>query len=485
MLPNVPQFVIAFFGVLEAGAIVVPTNPLYTRHELEHQLADSGACAVITLDQLFPRLQMALPATDVRMVIVAGIGEALPRRLKPLYAFRSRRQGVHRTPRGGVVHRFDDLLSGPEAPEAASSAPDDVAVLQYTGGTTGIAKAAMLSHRNLIANATQAYYWQGTDREREASMLLVVPFFHVYGLSIGMNLSIASGATMLLAPRFIPKEIAHLAQKYRPQMFPGVPTMYLALSDLAGFSQKQFGSLRVSISGAAPLPEEVERRFRAVSGAQIVEGYGLTEASPVSHCNPVYGDNRPGTVGVPFPGTDARITDPLTWQPLPIGTVGEVTVRGPQVMLGYWNRPEETERVLRDGWLHTGDLGTIDAEGYLTVVDRIKDVIIASGFNVYPREVEEVLYSHPEIQEAAVIGVPSEYRGETVKAFVVPKDGSNLTGEAIIAFCSEQLAPFKVPKLIELRDQLPKSLIGKVLHRELRDDQPIVEKSEEFAQPVA
>jgi long-chain acyl-CoA synthetase len=415
-------------------------------------------------------------------VIVAGIGEALPLRLKPLYVVRSRKQGVHKTPRGGIVYRFDDLLAGSEFTPDPSVTPNDVAVLQYTGGTTGRAKAAMLSHRNLIANATQAYYWQGTEREREASMLLAVPFFHVYGLSIGMNLCIASGATMLLAPRFIPKEIASLAKKHRPEMFPGVPTMYLALSDLAGFSQKHFGSLRVCISGAAPLPPEVQRRFLAVSGAQIVEGYGLTEASPVTHCNPVYGDNRPGTVGVPFPGTDAKITDPDNWQELPPGTVGEITVSGPQVMLGYWNRPEETDRVLRGGWLHTGDLGTIDGDGYLTVVDRIKDVIIASGFNVYPREIEDVLYSHPGILEAAVIGVASEYRGETVKAFVVAREGSGLTAEQIIAFCAERLAPFKVPKLIELRDQLPKSLIGKVLRRELRDDVP---QPVELSRPVA
>jgi long-chain acyl-CoA synthetase len=481
MLPNVPQYPIAFFGALEAGAIVVPTNPLYTRHELEHQLADSGACAVVTLDQLFPRLQQALPATEVRMVVVAGIGEALPLRLKPLYAVRSRQQGVHKIASGGIVYRFEDLLAGPASAREPHLTLNDVAVLQYTGGTTGRAKGAMLSHKNLVANATQAYYWQGTDREREAAMLLAVPCFHVYGLSIGMNLSIASGATMLLAPRFIPKEIAHLARKYRPQMFPGVPTMYLALSDLAGFSQEHFGSLRICISGAAPLPSEVQRRFLAVSGARIVEGYGLTEASPVTHCNPVYGDNRPGTVGVPFPGTDAKITDPDTWQELPPGTVGEITVSGPQIMLGYWNRAEETSHVLRNGWLHTGDLGAIDVDGYLTVVDRIKDVIIASGFNVYPREVEDVLYSHPGILEAAVIGVASEYRGETVKAFVVPRDGSALTAEQIIAFCAEQLAPFKVPKLIELRDQLPKTVIGKVLRRELRDD---VRHSVELARPL-
>lgn len=470
MLPNVPQFVIAFFGALAAGAIVVPTNPLYTRHELGAQLADAGATVLIALDQLFPRVQAALPATDVHTVIATGIGEALPARLRALYALRRRREGVRHTPRGGVVLRFDDLMRGAPDSGPLSIDPDDVAVLQYTGGTTGRAKGAMLTHRNLVANALQAYHWQGQDRQQEATVLCATPFFHVYGLTIGMNLSIAAGATMLLVPRFIPREVASAARKYHPQLFPGVPTMYLALGSLAGFSPREFGSLRVCISGASPLPEEVQRRFQEVSGTRLVEGYGLTEAGPVTHCNPVFGENRIGTVGVPFPDTDATITDPDTWEPLPAGAVGEITVRGPQVMRGYWRRPEETARVLRDGWLHTGDLGTVDGDGYFRVVDRIKDVIIASGYNVYPREVEEVLYAHPKVREAAVIGVPSAYRGETVKAVVVPKEGASLDAGEVIAHCRQTLAAYKVPTLVELRTELPKTLIGKVSRRELRDE---------------
>jgi long-chain acyl-CoA synthetase len=275
---------------------------------------------------------------------------------------------------------------------------------------------------------------------------------------------------MLLIPRFIPKEVAAAARKYRPQLFPGVPTMYVALAALPGFSRRQFGSLRICISGAAPLPPEVQRRFEEVSSVRLVEGYGLTEASPVTHCNPVMGDCRPGTIGVPFPDTDALITDPVTWEPLPPGEVGELTVRGPQVMLGYWNRSEETAAVLRQGWLHTGDLATMDRDGYFRIVDRQKDLIIASGYNVYPREVEDVLYGHPMVKEAAVVGVPSDYRGETVKAVIVLAEGAEVTAEEIMAYCREQLAPYKVPKIVEFRSDLPKTLVGKVLRRALREE---------------
>lgn len=468
MLPNVPQFVVAFYGALKAGAIVVPTNPLYTQHELEHQLSDAGAVAIVTLDQLFGRVQAALPNTEVRSVIVTSIGQALPRRIQPLYSLKQWREGVRAVKRGGVVHRFEDVLLSPAA-RPVERCPHDLAVLQYTGGTTGQAKGAMLSHRNLLANALQAYHWQGSHHREEARILCAAPFFHVYGLSIGMNLAITAGATMLLVPRFVPKEVAAVAEKYKPQLLPGVPTMYVALAELPTFSAAQWGSLQACISGAAPLPPEVQQHFQEVSGSKLVEGYGLTEASPCTHCNPVQGETRAGTIGVPFPDTDAMITDPETWEPLPSGAIGELTVSGPQVMQGYWNRPEETAAVLRDGWLHTGDLATMDGDGYFRIVERKKDMIIASGYNVYPREVEDVLYSHPKILEAAVVGVPSTYRGETVKAVVVLRRDATATAEEIIAFCREDLAVYKVPSVVEFREELPKSLIGKVLRRELRE----------------
>lgn len=468
ILPNTPQYVVAFFGALRAGAVVVPTNPLYRQHELEHQLADAGVSAVITLDELFGQVQAALPFTPVRAVILTSIREALPVRLRGLYAVKSRRMGVRKIPSGGVVHRFEELLEA-RGGYAAPLKTGGLAVLQYTGGTTGRAKGAMLSHRNLLASALQGYHWQGTPGEDEAAILCAAPFFHVYGMSIGMNLAVTAGATMLLVPRWNARDVARMAEKYHPQLFPGVPTMYVALAELPGFSAKQFGSLHVCISGAAPLPMEVQRRFGEVSGAKLVEGYGLTEASPVTHCNPVSG-GRPGTIGVPFPDTDAMITDPVTWEPLPVGSIGEITVRGPQVMQGYWNQPEETAAVLRDGWLHTGDLGTMDEDGFFQVVERKKDLIISGGYNVYPREVEEVLYQHPDVREAAVVGIPSAYRGETVKAVVALREGASAGADEIIAFCRERLAPFKVPKVVEFADDLPKSLIGKILRRELRED---------------
>jgi long-chain acyl-CoA synthetase len=508
MLPNVPQFVVSFFGSLRAGAVVVPTNPLYTQRELEHQLADAGATAVVTLDQLFSKVQAALPATQVRTVIVGGIRNELPRTLRPLYAVKRRRESVPSIRPGGIVQRYEAMVgSGPESQVASGESrvasrksqvtrrgeggqigkpsADDVAVLQYTGGTTGLSKGAMLTHANLIANAMQARAWQGEISHEQLRVLCAIPFFHVYGLTVAMNMSVARGDTMLLVPRWLPKDVAAVARRYRPQVFPGVPTMYVALPDMNGNPERDFSSLQVCMSGAAPILEEVQTRFEAMSGARVVEGYGLTEAGPVTHCNPIMGDRRLGTVGVPFPDTDARITDPDTWEELPPGAVGEMTVKGPQVMKGYWNRPEETLAVLRDGWLHTGDMATVDVEGYFRIVDRKKDLIIASGYNVYPREVEEVLLQHPKIREAAIVGVASDYRGETVKAVIALKDGASVTAEEIIAFCREELAAYKVPKIVEFRADLPKTLIGKVLRRELRsapNDQVATESRE---RPVA
>jgi long-chain acyl-CoA synthetase len=406
---------------------------------------------------------------------VAGVGSALPRHLQPLYALKQRREGAHAVRPGGIVHRFEDLAASSPLTVPPTADPDDVAVLQYTGGTTGIAKGAMLTHRNLIANALQAREWQShvtaANRIDDPVVLCAAPFFHVYGLTIGMNLAIVSGATMVLVPRFVPRDVARAAEKHHPQFFPGVPTMYTALAD-AGAGRRQFGSIKICISGAAPLPGEVQDRFETVSGAQVVEGYGLTEAGPVTHCNPLGGGRRPGTVGVPFPDTDAMVTDPSTWEALPEGAVGELTVRGPQVMTGYWNRPEETAAVLRDGWLHTGDMAVMDEDGFFRIVERKKDVILASGFNVYPREVEEILYRHPSVKEAAVVGVPNAYRGETVKAVVVLHEGAPATEEELIAFCRRELAAFKAPTRVEFVDCLPRSPVGKVLRRSLRDEGP-------------
>jgi long-chain acyl-CoA synthetase len=472
MLPNIPQFPIAFFATLRAGAVAVPTNPLYTERELAHQLSDSGSVAIFTLPQLLPTVLAVCERTDVRMVIVAEIADALPWYLRSLFRLKERRQGV-RIPRRTGVFRWRELLAtarmnGAGVVQRAVVTPDSIAVLQYTGGTTGTAKGAMLTHRNLLTNAHQAFIWQAAHTEGQVATLCVAPFFHVYGLTIGMLLTVLMHGTMLLIPRFRPQEVRAVARRYRPQLFPGVPTMFVALSSLPDLKPDDFSSLRVCISGAAPLPPEVQTRFSTLAGTHLIEGYGLTEASPVTHANPL-GSPRAGSIGVPMPDTDAAIVGSNSWEKLSVGEIGELIVRGPQVMAGYWKRPDETVQVLRDGWLRTGDLAHCDADGYFYIVDRLKDMIIAGGYNIYPREVEDVLYSHPAVQEAAVIGVPDEYRGETVKAFIVLKPGQRATAEDIIAYCRTQLAAYKVPKRVEFVDDLPKSLVGKVLRRELRE----------------
>lgn len=483
-LPNVPQFPIAFFGVLKAGGVAVPTNPLYTQPELEHQLKDSGAKIAITLDQLYPTLAAVRAHTPVEHVIITSPADYLPPVLGTLYRIK---ESVESRGKPHIdakalhadrsIHTFKDLLGhahdrqGFEVfPLPEPGRPNDLAVLQYTGGTTGVAKGAMLTHRNLLANALQAGAWTEQPLGTKHTTLCVAPFFHVYGLTVGMNLSIRYGSKMVLLPRFAIKDVLKTIARYKPDHFPGVPTMYLALAREAEKNHHDLSSVEVCISGSAPLPLEVQKRFEAVSHARVVEGYGLSESSPVTHCNPVYGDRRIGTIGLPMSSTDSAIIDPETWAFLPQGEQGEIVVRGPQVMAGYWNRPDETEKVLHDGWLRTGDIGVMSEDGYFTIVDRAKDIIIAGGLKIFPREVDEVLYSHPQVLEAAAVGVPDAYRGETVRAYVVVKPGEKLTQEELIAFCKERLAPYKVPKQVEFRDSLPKTLVGKVLRRTLRDD---------------
>ncbi len=478
-LPNIPQFPIAFFGALKAGAVVVPTNPLYTAHELEHQLSDSGAKVIVLLDQLYPNLAEARPRTPVEHVILAGVADyfptplALAYRAREAFASRGKPHVDQRALRSDpAIHQFKDLLShgGDAAPLPEPARPDDLALLQYTGGTTGVAKGAMLTHRNLLANAAQCLAWNEQQAGAKHITLCVAPFFHVYGLTVAMNLTMLAASTMALLPRFTVKDTLKAIEKYRPDLFPGVPTMYLALAREVEQHHHDLSSIKVCISGSAALPAEVQRRFEAVSGAKLVEGYGLTEASPVTHCNPVFGERRSGTIGLPLPNTDAAIVNAETWEFLPQGQQGEIAVHGPQVMQGYWNRPDETAKTLRDGWLLTGDVGTMDSDGYFTIVDRAKDIIIASGFNIYPREVEEALYENPKVLEAAVVGMPDEYRGETVRAFIVVKPGETLTAAELDQWCHARLAAYKVPKAYEFRDSLPKTLVGKVLRRALREE---------------
>ena len=483
-LPNCPQFVIAFYGALKAGAVVVPTNPLYTPPELEHQLRDSGAKVIVVLDQFYENLAGVRANTPVEQVIVTNVADYFPKALELAYhareAFTARRQGhkpAHIPRHDASIHGFRHFIGhasdakGFEVytlPEPAK--PDDLALLQYTGGTTGVAKGAMLSHRNLLSNAYQCLIWNEQPITTKHITLCVAPFFHVYGLTVEMNLTILAGSTLVLLPRFTVKDTLDAIEKYKPDLFPGVPTLYLALAREVEQRKRDLSSIKVCISGSAPLPAEVQRRFEAVSGARVVEGYGLTEASPVTHCNPVYGERRVGTIGLPMPNTDSRIISPDSWEPVGPGEQGEIAVRGPQVMQGYWDRPDETAKVLNDGWLRTGDIGQMDTDGYFSIVDRAKDMIIASGLKVFPRDVEEVLYANPKVLEASVVGMPDEYRGETVWAFIVPKPGETLTADELDQWCHERLAAYKAPKHYEFRESLPKTLIGKVLRRALREE---------------
>ena len=477
VLPNTPHFVIAFFAVLRAGAIVVQTNPLYTPRELEELWRDAGVETVIALDLFWHNVSKAKASSGVKRVIMCDVAEFLRTPLRQLYPIKKRKdlkkQGHWplEIPRESGIFRFADLASRPpDTSREGRVRPDDVAVLQYTGGTTGTPKGAMLTHRNLVANALQTAAWLPAGARGPERILGAIPFFHVYGLTAVMLFSVTQGNEVILYPN--PREIdsiLKLVTKTKPSLFPGVPTMYVAILRNPNLSKYDLRSIRACISGAAPLPNEVRKQFEAATGGRLVEGYGLTEASPITHCNPLNGIVKE-CIGIPFPDTDAKIVDSDDpTKELAQGESGELAVRGPQVMKGYWNKPEETAAVLKDGWLLTGDIARMDGDGYFSIVDRKKDMILCSGYNVYPREVEEVLFMHPAVAEAAAIGVPDSYRGETVKAFVVLKAGANATADEIIAFCKERLAPFKVPKQVEFAKDLPKSLVGKVLRRELRD----------------
>ncbi len=482
-LPNIPQYPIAFYGALRAGAVVVPTNPLYTEREMQHQLADADAKVLVMLESFYPVVRNIRSQTAVEHIILTSPADYLSPLLQRLYPLKQRRAKnpepaltrkeltedtmlhsmksmLYARTRGGV-----ELFNLP-----VPAASDDLAVLQYTGGTTGLSKGAMLTHRNLLANALQTYSWVPNIRVGKEVALCVAPFFHSYGLTIGLNLSTLAAVTMVLVPRFSARETLDMIRRYQPTLFSGIPTMFIALMREMGKRSDYLRSIRYCISGAAPLPAKVQADFEAITGGKLVEGYGLSEASPVTHCNPLTDECRNGSIGLPLPGVEAAILSQETGELLPPGDVGEIVVKGPNIMKGYWKREEETRDIFFDGWMRTGDIGKMDEEGYFYVVDRSKDLIIASGFNVYPREVEEVLFDHPLVLEAAVTAAADAYRGETVAAFVVLKPEvapSEQVKQDLLAFCKQRLAAYKVPKRLEFRDSLPKSIVGKVLRREL------------------
>ncbi len=473
LLPNCPQFLIAFFGSLKAGAIPVPLNPAYVARELHNIFADASPKIVVAVDGVLQRVREAAEGTTVEHLVVTYMRDYLSPLMSLMVTVNERREGSAVSVEGENVHIFLDLLKNNSTDYIhPDSSPLDTAVLLYTGGTTGVPKGAMLSHRNLVSDALQMAAWVWDNRpERKDIFLSAIPFFHSYGMTVVMNLAISSASAMLLVPRFAIKDVLRSIARFHPTVFPAVPTMYNAIARHPLATRYDLRSIRVCISGAAPLPLEVAEAFEAVTGARLVEGYGLTEASPVTHCNPVFGERRTGSIGLPIPGTDAGVVDPDSGEPLQAGEVGELAVRGPQVMRGYLNRHEETEQVMRDGWLLTGDMARQDEDGYFYVVDRKKDLILVGGFSVYPREVEEVLYECPEVQEALVVGVPDRHRGEIVKAYVVLTPDTETTERDLHYFCAERLANYKVPSRIEFRESLPKSAIGKYLRRQLIDEE--------------
>lgn len=488
MLPNTPQFVVAFFAALRAGAIVVPCNPLYTVPELRHQLTDSGAETIVVLSRLYPVAKAAREGTAVKRVYVTNIKEEMPPVLRTLFTLAREKKDGHRQPyRGdpGAQSFRDALNAAPATPFDGGAKRDDIALFQYTGGTTGISKGAMLSHRALVANTLQCRAWFAREKDGEGVGMAVMPFFHVYGLTVVMLQALQAAAAMVLEPQFELERVLKDIQHHKPNTFPGAPRIYNAIINSPLAAKYDLKSIQACISGSAPLMIDTHKKFVELTGAHLVEGYGLTEAAPVTHCNPLYNTARQkiGTIGVPYPDVECRIVDTETGtHDLAVGEPGELILRGPQLMDGYYNKPEETAKTLRDGWLYTGDIATVDEDGYYAIVDRKKEMIIVSGFNVYPREVEEAMATHPAVMDSAAIGKPHPIKGEEVKAFIVLKPGQTATAEDLIAHARTQLAPFKVPREIEFRESLPKTLIGKTLRRQLAEEDR--KKREKTAAPA-
>jgi len=474
LLPNCPQLAAAYHAILSLGGMAVLLNPLLSPAEIAYQLNDSGSRVLVVLDHLLPKVHEAAGEINLEHMVVTGLPDALPWPLSWLYPFKARRQGLATGFRPGPGrHRWRDLLQTPPLTDPPSTDPGDTAVLQYTGGTTGIPKAARLSHRNLLANVVQINAWLTRLQYGAERVVGLIPFFHSFGLTVCLNWPLSQGAAVLILPKFDIKTFLGLLRKHRPTVLPGVPTLFVALINHPDLPKIDFSQMWACISGSAPLPREVRDRFEKLTGCRILEGYGLTEAGPVTHLNPYYQDRPPGSMGLPFPSTLAKIVDAEEGRrDLPPEEVGELVVQGPQVMSGYWQQPEETALVLRDGWLFTGDLAKMDENGYFYIIDRKKDLIIDGGFKIYPREVEEVLFQHPQVQEVVAYGVPDPYRGERVKVAVVPQPGAELSDEDIIEYCRPRLAEYKLPKIVEFRSELPKSMVGKVLRRLLREGEP-------------
>ncbi len=460
MLPNCPQYVYAFYACMQLGAVVVQVNPLYTPDELEYILNDSGAEVFIGADAVFASFHAVRKKVPVKHVIVSRL--------------------LWNEVEGNNIS-FDIMLQQhePLQEEADIDPKEDLAVFQYTGGTTGFPKAAMLTHYNLTCNVIQTKEWLSgwvdekfKDGIKQYYGVSILPFFHSYGMTCAMNTGLTLPAGQILLPRFDIEAMLDLIKKYQPLLLPAVPTVYIAIANHQNIEHYKVDAIEICNCGAAPMPLEAMARFEERTGSKILEGYGLSEASPVTHCNPLMGERKPGSIGIPYPGTECKLVDIETGEnEVPAGEAGELIVKGPQVMKGYWNRPDDTAETLRDGWLYTGDIAQMDEEGFFFLVDRKKDLVISGGFNIYPREIDEVLFEHPKIAEAVSVGLPDDYYGEIIKAYVVLHEEETATEEEIIEYCKEKLAKFKVPRIVEFRDELPKSAIGKVLRRSLLEEE--------------
>jgi long-chain acyl-CoA synthetase len=475
MMPNVLQYPIVLFGALRAGLVVVNTNPMYTARELKHQLEDSGAKAIVVLDNFAATLQQSMVGTSVEHIVTTGVGDMLgfPKGALINFVLKHVKKMVPPFQLPQAVRFRDALARGAaHAVPAVELGPDDLAFLQYTGGTTGVAKGAMLTHGNMVANMLQASAWIGTElvKPGEEVIITALPLYHIFSLTAnGLVFMSLGGLNWLITnPRDMPGFVKEL-KKSRPTAITGVNTLFNGLLNTPGFAELDFSRLHLTLGGGMAVQRSVAERWKKTTGCTLAEAYGLTETSPAVCINPLDLAAYNGSIGLPIPSTDVAIWSE-DGQPLPVGEIGELMVHGPQVMKGYWNRPNETANVLdADGWLHTGDIARMDENGYVYIVDRKKDMILVSGFNVYPNEVEDTVMQHPGVAEVAAVGLPDEHSGEVVKLFVVRKD-PNLTVEALKAFCRENLTGYKRPKLIEFRDALPKSNVGKILRRELRDE---------------
>lgn len=469
-LPNTPTYVIAYFAILKAGGTVVNYNPLYVERELEHQIEDSGTEIMVTLDlkQIYPRIEAMLDRTRLKTVVVCRMASILPPVKSVLFRVLKRSE-LASIPQDGRHVDFDALLANDGVmPPVRLDPRRDVAVLQYTGGTTGVPKGAMLTHANLVANARQVQAWFPGMALGEERMLAVLPFFHVFAMTVILNMGLAAGAELVMLPRFDTLQVLKTIARRKPTLLPGVPTMYKALLSHPDVARYPMRSIRYCISGGAPLPMELKRQFEEATGCVLVEGYGLSEASPVCACNPLTGVNKEGSIGLPLPGIMVQIRaldDPD--RVLPPGEKGQVALSGPNVMAGYWNKDEESRRTIVGGWLFTGDVGVMDEDGYVFLLDRLKDLILCGGYNVYPRVIEEAIYQHPDVVAVCVIGIPDDYRGQSPKAFVQLRPGASLTAEELKDFLRDKISRIEMPKRIEFRAELPKTAVGKLSKKEL------------------